>query len=301
MKILTTSDRFLLTAIVLTLVTATGDARSARADHRDDHRVGLGGYCPVCILDAKKWERGSSAHRVNYDRVEYQFPNEAIQQTFLADPAKYVPALGGDCVVCYAKLGKRVPGNIHHTAIHQGRLFLFPNDQEKQAFLDNPREFADVDLALDGECSVCLTKLGKHVPGKPEYTAIHNGLRYQFPSDRERQAFLKNPAEFARVAKTQAMQTRLFPMTDNAQTLSATGRTGCAGCEHGVTPLGAPDELGLAVNTSDGQVIVVEGAHENYPKLYEGRFSGTRVKVTGKVLKRDGKITWLRPETLVAL
>ena len=68
-------------------------------------RVGLRGYCPVCILDANKWVKGSPEHQATYDGVTYSFPDEAIKQKFLADPAKYVPALGGDCIVCYAKLG----------------------------------------------------------------------------------------------------------------------------------------------------------------------------------------------------
>ena len=65
-----------------------------------------------------------------------------------------------------------------------------------------------------------------------------------------------------------------------------TGKSGCAGCDHGVSPIGAPDELGLAVNAADGKVYVVENAHKLFPKVYEERFAGLPLEVSGKVLKR---------------
>ena len=145
-------------------------------------RIGLGGYCPVCILDANKWAKGSPEHQATYDGVTYYFPDEAIKQKFLADPAKYVPALGGDCIVCYAKLGKRVPGSVQHSVRHDNRLFLFPGAEQQQAFLSNPKEFADVDLALKGDCAVCLVHHNKRVAGKPEFAEIKDGFRYLFPS-----------------------------------------------------------------------------------------------------------------------
>ena len=90
--------------------------RPVKGDQMEGPRVGLEGYCPVCILDANKWAKGSPEHQATYDGVTYYFPEEAIKgEKFLASPAKYVPALGGDCIVCYAKLGECVPGMINHT------------------------------------------------------------------------------------------------------------------------------------------------------------------------------------------
>ena len=86
-----------------------GTLRAAKGDRMDGSRIGLGGYCPVCILDANKWAKGSPDHQAIYDGVTYYFPDEAIKAKFLANPAKYVPALGGDCIVCYAKLSNAFP------------------------------------------------------------------------------------------------------------------------------------------------------------------------------------------------
>ena len=169
-----------------------------KADHEQEPRIGLGGYCPVCILDANKWAKGSPEHQATYDGVTYYFPEEAIKEKFLANPAKYVPALGGDCIVCYAKLGKRVPGSVNHTARYDNRLFLFPGAEQQQAFLSNPKEFANVDLALNGDCAVCQVHANKRVAGKPEFTEIKDGFRYQFVSAREQAAFRKDPAALCR-------------------------------------------------------------------------------------------------------
>ena len=182
--------------------------------------------------------KGNPEIQTSYDGVTYQFPNEAIKKTFLADPAKYVPALGGDCIVCYAKAGKRVPGSIRHTASHAGRLYLFPSDREKQAFLAAPEKFAKTDLVLDGNCAVCLKHANKKVPGKPEFTAIHKGLRYQFPSDRERQMFVKNPERYAATEKSTKATADSKATSEDGAIITVTGKTTCAGCEHGVTPIG---------------------------------------------------------------
>ncbi len=260
--------------------------------------VALEGYCPVCIVEAKKWVRGNPRHQVTHDSRTYYFPSDKEKRMFEANPAKYVPALGGDCTVCYANAGKRVPGNIRHGVSHNGRLFLFPSDREKKEFLAHPRRYADVDLALDGKCAVCRVMVGKDVPGKPQFTAIHDGFRYQFPSDKERQVFLANPAKFT--AERATGKQASTQMASKAA-ITIKGTSACAGCEHGVVPIGAPDTLGLAVNASDGKVYVVEDAHKLYPKVYEHRFDGLRLQVSGTVLKSDAKITWIKPTQLNAL
>lgn len=282
---------------------ATGDVSAdaqtkSKLSDKEEQSVALEGYCPVCIIQMKKWVRGSSEHQVAYDGKTYYFPGEKPKQMFLADPAKYVPALGGDCTVCFAKMGKRVPGNIRHATIHRNRLFLFPGDAQKEEFLSNPKAYADVDLALDGKCAVCLTEMKKEVPGKPEVTAIHQGLRYQFPADKQRKMFLAKPAKYA-VKPTGGKQTSNSKAATNLVTV--TGRSGCAGCDHGVVPIGAKDTLGLAVNTPDGKVYVVEDAHKLYPDVYQKRFGGLQLQVTGKVLKRNGKIAWIQPSRLKVL
>jgi YHS domain-containing protein len=278
-----------------------GTLRAAEGDRMEGPQIGLGGYCPVCILDANKWAKGSPDHRATYDGVTYYFPDEAIKAKFLADPAKYVPALGGDCIVCYAKLGKRVPGSVNHTARYDNRLFLFPGAEQQQAFLSNPKEFAKVDLALNGDCAVCQVNANKRVAGKPEFTEIKDGFRYQFVSEREQSAFREYPAHYVDPASnSKAVRSPMSQRANVDGPLTVTGRTACAGCDYGVAPIQDPDELGLAVNTDDGRVVIVEQAHKLYRDAYVNRYSGRRVRVSGRVIKQQGRFTWIEPTELIA-
>ena len=108
-RVLLTRSKVLTGSLLALALLATGSCKLVKADHMEGPRIGLGGYCPVCIIDANKWAKGSPEYEATYDGVTYYFPEEAIKEKFLANPAKYVPALGGDCIVCYAKLGKRSP------------------------------------------------------------------------------------------------------------------------------------------------------------------------------------------------
>ena len=133
------SFRRVATSSLLALAVVCLGTGAVQAQQTMAERIGLDGYCPVCIVEAKKWEKGSPDHSTVYDGITYRFPNEAIKKAFLANPAKYVPALGGDCVVCYAKLGKRAPGSVQYTARYNDRIFLFPSDKQKAVFLKSPR------------------------------------------------------------------------------------------------------------------------------------------------------------------
>ena len=224
----------------------------------------------------------------------------------IRDPAAYVPALGGDCTVCLAKIGKRVPGSVNFASLYKGRVYLFPESKQKEMFEAAPDEFVDVDLAANGNCIVCSVKANKQVPGKAEFTAIHNGMRYWFPSDAERQVFVATPNAFVPATKADVSANKVLPTTSaitqvHAQLVSIQGTTSCAGCNYGVKPIGAPDELGLAVVDSEGTVYVIEESHTRWPERYKARFDGEQVSVTGTVIKREGNVAWVQPSSLHTL
>jgi YHS domain-containing protein len=157
---------------------------------------GMEGYCPVCLKDMKKWVRGNPAYQAVYDGHVYSFMSDAQKNAFLADPLRYVPVLGGDCVTCLAKMSQRMPGNIRHAAYHRGRLYLFAGKDQKQMFLKDAAMYANVDLALDGNCPVCQVEMQKNVPGNAEISTTLNGKRYLFPSAEQQKMFLSNPKKY---------------------------------------------------------------------------------------------------------
>lgn len=159
--------------------------------------VAMQGYCAVCVMEMKQWVQGSPAHQVNYDGKVYYFPGEEQKQKFLANPAKYAPALGGDCAVCSVDMGKQMPGKVQFPVLYENRLFLFPGEKQKAAFNRDPAKYANADLVLNGQCAVCRVEMNQNVPGKPEFSTIHEGMRYLFPGEDQRRMFLANPGKYS--------------------------------------------------------------------------------------------------------
>jgi YHS domain-containing protein len=268
--------------------------------------VALRGYCPVCLVNMKKWVPGRPEFSVVYDGHTYRFPGQEQMQMFQDDPSKYTPALHGDCIVCLKNMNQRVPADLNIGQFHQGRVYFFPSDEQRQMFRSDPAAYADADLALGGTCSVCRVEMNQEVPGKPEFAVHHRGLRYQFPGPQQRDMFLANPEKYA-VPPAAAegsgpadnrQSSREGQGDPELRTVSIRGRTSCAGCDHGVRTLGDPDELGLAVVADDGQIYIVEGAHVDFPEIYEGRFESREVELRGRVVKRDKAVSWIDPEGL---
>ena len=178
-----------------------GSSSKQAMSKKVETKLGYAGYCPVCILDMKKWVKGSAEHQVTYDSTVYHFPSAETKEKFMANPVKYVPALGGDCTVCLAKVGKRVAGDVRFASLHENRVYLFPEEKQKKMFDESPAEYANVDLAANGNCIVCTVKMNKEVPGSTEFTAIYKGMRYLFPADEQRQMFIKSPTDFVKMEK----------------------------------------------------------------------------------------------------
>ena len=310
MNTVATVSRSLLTACTVVAVAASGvgvasaQSTQSTAKSRSNTPVAMEGYCAVCIIEARKWEKGDPQITSTFDGFEYHFPSAAIKAKFDRSPERYVPVLNGDCIVCLEKAGKRVPGNIRHASIHQGRLYLFPSEKEKQMFAQAPDAYAKTDIGANGECIVCLVKAKKHVAGSTDHTVFHNGMRYLFPSDREAGMFRANPQEFVSAgmkAKTSGNSQTMIktPARETVTTaVTVSGRSGCAACEFGVTPIAAPDELGLAIVAQDGRVTVIENAHKDYPEIYKNRFKSQQLVASGQVLRQQGRITWLKPTSL---
>ncbi|MFT5525398.1 MAG: YHS domain-containing protein [Pirellulaceae bacterium] len=293
--------------------------------------LALDGFCAVCLRDGNGWVKGSEAFSTLYDGREYRFPAADQRNTFLAAPQKYIPVLGGDCVVCLVKMNKRVEGSNFHTTYYRDRLFLFPSGEIKQQFKAAPEAYANADVALQGNCAVCLVKGGKQVPGSAQFQYLYDGLRYVFPSNAELTMFKTDPAGFVRAIAEQQQTppvtnentannspnsapltnpTKLaenpaaqgaVDTTDAGKLISIKGVSGCAGCDHGVAPLKSPQELGLAVVAADGSIYVIEEAHALYKQIYEARFGEINLAVSGTIIQRKGKFVWLEPRSVKAL
>lgn len=135
-------------------------------------KLGLEGYCPVCVVVGKGWVKGDPQFQSQYDGVNYLFPSADVKQMFDAEPARFTPALGGDCVVCLQDLRKRIPGSLQFSSLYNDRLFLFPDANVKAKFDAAPDSYADADLAGGGQCRRLRRR---HEPASGGQARIHAG------------------------------------------------------------------------------------------------------------------------------
>lgn len=161
----------------------------------------MDGYCPVCLVEMKDWNKGNANFASKYDGQLYLFPGAKQKAMFDANPAKYTPVLGGDDVVVFAKTGRRTPGDLSIGASYGGRFYFFANAANKQAFQAAPNEYANADLALGGECVVCRVDMNHKMAGNPNFTTLYQGIRYQFPDSEAQQAFVGNPTKYTQAIK----------------------------------------------------------------------------------------------------
>jgi len=157
----------------------------------------MGGYCPVTIHDAGVWTAGDPRYRVEFDGLTYLLAGEAEQKIFSQTPNKYLPALGGNCVVTEINENRRVSGSIYYASHYEGRLFLFAGAERKKTFdTTTPEKYASADLVAEGNCVVSRLDEGRTVAGLPEFLVWHQGKRYLFASAEQQAAFHENSQRY---------------------------------------------------------------------------------------------------------
>ncbi len=164
-----------------------------------DGTPALEGYCPVSLITTGILVEGNTEFSSTYDSRIYLFPSAEKKKMFDANQTAYVPALGGNCVVCKVEEGRIVPGKAAFHVVHDARLYLFPSAREQKMFQAEPEKYADADLALGGNCPVSMRSHDRVLPGKPDIVSIYDAHRYFFPSTGEKAVFGASPAAFSPV------------------------------------------------------------------------------------------------------
>ena len=158
--------------------------------------VMLDGFCIVTLREQQEWAVGSESHQLVFDRKLYWFASQRERAMFAAAPQRYVPALGGDCVVTLNETGQRKLGKPRYGILHDQRLYFFRGAGEQETFRAEPAMYANADLANEGRCLVSQTDDSRQLPGLPETTVIVGGMRYQFAGVHRQRRFLQNMASY---------------------------------------------------------------------------------------------------------
>lgn len=105
--------------------------------------LGLDGFCPVRLTEAKAWSRGDRRWGARHRGCTYLFAGPEEQRRFLADPDRYAPVNSGEDIVLAVEQNRSVPGTRTQGVTYGGRMYLFAEEGTRLSFSRNPRFYAE--------------------------------------------------------------------------------------------------------------------------------------------------------------
>lgn len=160
--------------------------------------IPLGHYCPVALLDKAVLVEVDGTHTAVYAGARYFFETVEAKARFAAEPEKFVPARGGECLVTLAETQTEAIGSERFPVVYDGRIYLCASEQARQKFLTSPAVYANRDLRSQGTCPHCGAALAAQTHGRSRFQIRFGGSRYQFPDKAHMEAFLKAPLRYLR-------------------------------------------------------------------------------------------------------
>ena len=116
--------------------------------HSDGEIIGLSGYCPVMLSEAKQWKPGKANLAERYRGVLYYFSGHEKRLEFLKNPDRYAPRnLGCDPVVLLNEQ-RAVTGRIRYGAFFDGKLYLFRTEESRRKFKLHPLRYTRIQHAV---------------------------------------------------------------------------------------------------------------------------------------------------------
>jgi YHS domain-containing protein len=99
--------------------------------------VALYGFDAVEYFLSNEARAGSESHEIAFEGLTWRFVSEANLAAFRAAPDAYVPRFGGYDPMALDR-GAPVAGHPRLFAVHEGRLYLFYSEANRDAFLAAP-------------------------------------------------------------------------------------------------------------------------------------------------------------------
>lgn len=115
-------------------------ALESQLDSGAPRRV-LKGYCPVTLVNEKRWVIGNADYNITLNGRVYFFADEQRKQEFEQSPDKYTPAIGGYDPVVWLEKGERIAGRRRHGVFYAGKIVLFASEDSLVRFCDDPSRY----------------------------------------------------------------------------------------------------------------------------------------------------------------
>lgn len=123
------------------IVPPAAGAAPATATDPGPMPLGLEGYCPVTIAERGAWVEGRAQWGVRHRGRTYLFAGPEQQQTFLANPDQFAPALAGDDPVLAFESGRSEAGQRAFGVTYGSRMYLFSSPETRAAFTADPNRY----------------------------------------------------------------------------------------------------------------------------------------------------------------
>jgi YHS domain-containing protein len=104
--------------------------------------LGLGGYCPVELVENEKWVPGTTRWKATHQGRTYLLSGPGEYQRFVTNPSRYCPVLAGMDPVLATDENRQVFGQTDFCVVYDGRLYMFAGEQSLARFHQNPKRYA---------------------------------------------------------------------------------------------------------------------------------------------------------------
>ncbi|HJT36627.1 MAG TPA: thioredoxin family protein [Pirellulales bacterium] len=106
--------------------------------------LALDGFCPVTLVERKKWLSGDARWGAIHRGRTYLFVGQQEQQAFLATPDRYAPVLNGIDPVVALDRQQELMGKREFGAFLDNHIYLFSSEASYRQFKKNPTRYAVV-------------------------------------------------------------------------------------------------------------------------------------------------------------
>lgn len=104
--------------------------------------TGLGGYCPVELVENEKWVSGNPRWTATHQGRTYALSGPEQHQRFITNPSRYCPVLSGMDPVLAVDENREVLGQTECCVVYDGRLYMFSGAYSLARFRQNPKRYA---------------------------------------------------------------------------------------------------------------------------------------------------------------
>ena len=107
-----------------------------------DPPLGLDGYCPVELVEHKRWVKGDPRWGAIHNGRTYLFSGPEQQQRFLPNGDAYSPVMSGNDPVAAIDHNQEVQGKRQFGVFYNRRIYLFADPASKDLFSRSPERYS---------------------------------------------------------------------------------------------------------------------------------------------------------------